>query len=69
MERFEFCSASWVDLAREYIEAQCADLDGSDMRPPSVSASPTHLVSSPRRATMSLGGIASRTARWTWATA
>lgn len=32
MEKFEFCSASWVGVAREYIEAQCADQDISDLR-------------------------------------
>ncbi len=32
MEKFEFCSASWVAVAREYIEAQCAGHDLTDVR-------------------------------------
>ena len=32
MDKFEFCSAAWVGVARDYIETQCAANDISDIR-------------------------------------
>ena len=32
MDKYAFCSAAWVGVARDYIESQCAEHDISDIR-------------------------------------